>query len=92
MKTVDSVGITFANLFLGLGTHNGIVNATLGAFAFSPSEKKIDPDPVIVARLRMDMACALAMRDALCTMLGNPEKTEPIALLDDSVVADAKPN
>jgi hypothetical protein len=39
------------------------------AYEFNPSEDKIEPAPVIVSRLRMDLAAAEALRDALTELL-----------------------
>lgn len=71
MKSADDVGITFANLVVGQGYMNGVVNITLAAFAFTPDDKteKVDPDPMIVSRLRMDENCAAQLRDALTSVL-----------------------
>lgn len=59
MKSIDD-RLIFATLVVGWGLSNGNVNVTLGANLFSPSEdgKKIEPDPAIVARLRLDISCA----------------------------------
>lgn len=71
MKSVDGVGITFVNLVAGTGFLNGIVNVTLSALTFTPNEetKKVDPDAVVVARIRMDEQCATNLRDALTSVL-----------------------
>lgn len=76
MKAVDNVGVTFATNVLVIGQRNGVVNVTLGALLFSPSETKtddgrlaVDPDPAVVARLRMDEACAKQLRDDLTKIL-----------------------
>ncbi len=71
MKSTDNVGITFANLVLARGILNGVVNITLGAYEFNPPDTgdKIEPSPVIVSRLRMDVAGARALRDNLNELL-----------------------
>lgn len=71
MKSADQVGITFANLCLGRGILNGVVNVTLGAFAFTPEGDKVEADPMITARLRLDVPCAIALRDALTALLND---------------------
>lgn len=79
MKSTDNVGITFANLVLGRGILNGVVNLTLGAYEFNPDDKeeKVDTAPVIVSRLRMDVACARAIRDNLNELLQAVEAPAP---------------
>lgn len=81
MKSIDSVGITFANLVLASGIMNGVVNVTLGAYEFNPDDKneKVDPSPSIVSRLRMDVAGAKALRDNLTELLNSVEAAAPAA-------------
>lgn len=56
----------FINRVVGQGILNGVVNVTLATFAFTPTaEGNIDPDLVISGRLRMDIACAKQLHDAL---------------------------
>ena len=79
MKPVDQVGITFANLVLGNGINNNVVNISFGAFEFNPSEdgKSVDPAPVITCRLRTDIPCARALYKVLGDLLesiDNPKK------------------
>lgn len=69
MKSTDHVGITFANLVLASGIYNGVVNVTIGAYHFEPIDDKVEPSPAITARLRMDVACARALRDNLTELL-----------------------
>lgn len=67
MKSTDNVGITFVNRVLNRGILNGVFNITLAAHNLEPDEKgeKIDLATVIVARLRMDLACAREIRDTI---------------------------
>ena len=61
-----TVPITFANDVVGCGFLNGTVNITLAAARFTPTPAgNIDPDLVIVSRLRMDLYCATQLRDSL---------------------------
>jgi hypothetical protein len=71
MKPVDQVGITFANLVLGNGINNNVVNISFGAFEFNASEdgKTVDPAPVITCRLRTDVPCARALYKVLGDLL-----------------------
>jgi hypothetical protein len=73
MKSVDNVGVTFANLLLARGIFNGIVNVTLGCLLFEPSDdgNKVEPAPTITSRLRMDVACARQLRDALTSIIAS---------------------
>jgi hypothetical protein len=91
MKSADDVGITFANLVVGQGYMNGVVNLTLAAFAFTPDEKteKVDPDPVIVSRLRMDEACATQLRDSLNSVLQSMADARVKAAVDAHAVHEA---
>lgn len=96
MKSVDGVGFTFATSVVAVGHHNGVVNVTLAAFAFTPtftlapkSDSAVDADPVVVSRLRLDMSCAIALRDNLMRVIdsmtatriavpdGNAEEVQP---------------
>lgn len=79
MKSADNVGITFANLVIGRGILNGVVNVTLGAYEFNPDDKmeKVEPSPVIVARLRMDVAGAKSLRDNLNDLLQSLDAPAP---------------
>ena len=81
MKSTDKVGITFANLVLGRGILNGVVNVTLGAYEFNPDESVhgVDPAPAIVSRLRLDITCAKSLRDALDDLLKAIEAPMPPA-------------
>jgi hypothetical protein len=86
--------ITFCNFVLGRGVLNGVVNVTLGAFLFDPnsSGEEIDPTPVVVSRLRMDVACARRLRDALASILeavDNPDKAPHAAANGDGTAAPA---
>lgn len=59
------VPVVFVNDVIGSGFLNGNINLTLGAMQFTPSGSEVDPDWVIVARLRMDLYAAQRLRDAL---------------------------
>lgn len=84
MRSIDDKPI-FANSVAGFGLHNGNINIALAAFLFSPDAdgKKIDPDPVIVARLRMDQACGRQLMTNLQSIFHS---------IDDAVVTAAKAN
>lgn len=78
LKITDpySVPLTFVAHVLGQGHANGIVNLTLGAPRWTPTgttkdepEGVVDMDMIITSRLRMDLACAQQLRDALDTLL-----------------------
>ena len=80
MKSIDQVGITFANVVVGRGVFNSVVNISLAALQFSPTEDgKVDSDPAITCRLRMDLPCARQLRDTLDDLLTRIEKTEHTA-------------
>lgn len=83
MKALDSAGITFVNAVLGRGVLNNVVNIQLGAYQFSADEEKgaVDPDMVVVARLRMDRACAKQLHDTLGSLLTSIEEAEADAAL-----------
>jgi hypothetical protein len=88
MKDLDKVGVTFANLVMGCGLHNGVVNVTLGAFLFEPAidAKTVDPSPVVVSRLRTDMPCARALHKSLGDLLesiDNPARPDVKSLKHD---------
>ena len=71
----DKVPVQFVNCVVVQGHLNGVINVTLGTYNFSPNaEGKIDPDTVVTSRLRMDLACAKQLRDALDQMLTQATK------------------
>jgi len=74
MKSADQVGITFANSVVARGLFNHNVNITLAAFQFTPTEdNKVNPDPVVTCRLRLDIVCAKQLRDHLTELLAHLE-------------------
>jgi len=83
MKTTDNVGFTFANIVIGSGAYHGIVNVTLGALPFNPTDDgTVSTEIVITSRLRMDVACAERLRDELDSLLSkikNPVTAESVA-------------
>ena len=91
MKSADEVGITFANLVLGQGFYMNVINVTLGAYTFSPNEetKQVDPDPVVVSRLRLDEQCAVQLRDALNFALQSLADARVKAAVDAAAAHDA---
>lgn len=72
MKSISDE-VTFVTSVLGLGAYNNVVNVTFGTFLWTPEDRKegdkdkikVDPDPAISCRLRMDEACAISLRDML---------------------------
>ena len=70
MNTMDKAGITFVNTVIGRGVLNGVVNLQLGAYLFTAEGEKVEADPVVVARLRMDEPAARQMHEALGEVLG----------------------
>jgi hypothetical protein len=58
MKNQDDTGVTFVNTVLGRGILNGVINISFSTFNFSPDgQDGIEADPVVSARLRMDVPC-----------------------------------
>jgi hypothetical protein len=97
MKPVDQVGITFANLVLGNGINNNVVNISFGAFAFNASEdgKTVDPAPVITCRLRTDIPCARSLHKVLGDLLesiDHPKMVDGKTLKHDSAEPVGKAN
>lgn len=78
MKSSDNVGITFANIVIGRGIADNIVNVTLGAYNFTPSDDgtRVDNDLAIVARLRLTKTCARQLADTLSKFMNEVEKAE----------------
>lgn len=77
MKSSDGVSITFVNTVIGRGILNGVINLSLSAFNFTPTEDgHVDIDPVVACRLRMDKVCATQIRDTLNDLLAAIEKAE----------------
>lgn len=67
MKSSDQVGVTFVNTVVGRGFLNGVANFSFGVFNFTPSDdgERVDVDPTIACRLRMDKACLLQLQKAI---------------------------
>lgn len=63
----DNVGCVFVNRVLGTGVMHGVINITLGTFNFTPSrdESRIENDLVVSCRLRLDIAAAAQLREAI---------------------------
>lgn len=79
MKSTDNVGITFANVVISRGILDHVVNVTLGAFQFTPTnEGKIDNDLVVTSRLRLSKGCAKQLRDCLDDLLTAVDKAEAV--------------
>lgn len=58
------VKTVFVSQIVAQGYLNGVANFTLAEARFTPTpDNKIDPDLVIVARLRMDLSCVEQMRN-----------------------------
>ena len=73
----DAVGITFANVVINHGIYNNVINVNFGVYNFELNDKdKIEAAMVISSRLRMDLGCAKALRDALIGLLAPIEKQE----------------
>lgn len=70
----DNVPITFAHLLVAAGICNGIVNLTLAAARFTPTDAgMIDNDVIVASRLRLDLACAVHLRAELDRIIGQAE-------------------
>jgi hypothetical protein len=89
MKTTDNVGVTFVNTVINQGVLNGVINVNLGVFQFSPSEdgEKIEADPAVACRLRMDKVCAMQLHNAIGGILAKIESDQSAAM---AAAADAQ--
>ena len=77
MRVVDEVGVTFVNTVIGRGILNGVINLSFGVFNFTPTDDgKVDVDPAVACRLRMDKVCATQLRDVMNDLLAIIEKAE----------------
>lgn len=66
VRDPHGVPVTFANIFAGGGTLNSVINFTLCVNQFTPTyDRKVDGDPIIAARLRIDLDTAIALRNFL---------------------------
>ena len=93
MKSIDDVGITFANVVVGSGSLHGVVNVQLGVVVFENTEDgKVRGDVVECCRLRMDVPCAVALRDALNGVLDSIARSQADALLGAAPAAGPAPN
>lgn len=99
MKNQDNVGVHFVNTIIGRGILNGVCNLSFGVFNFTPSEDgtKVDVDPVVACRLRMDKVCATQLRDIMNELLATIERAEADAAMGiekpqtDGIVVKAAP-
>ena len=73
MRSIDQVGITFVNMLVGRGVLNGVINLQFSSLLFSPSDDgmKIESDPVVSCRLRLDIPCARHVHQALGELLAS---------------------
>lgn len=87
----DNVHVVFVNQVVAAGHLNSIVNMTLGVARFSPTpDGAIDTDMIVASRLRMDMACAMQMRDQLDRIIGQAEAAMK-SVLATAVLSTAAP-
>ena len=74
MRSIDQVGITFVNVLIGRGVMNGVVNLQFSTLLFSANEQgKIEADPAVSCRLRMDILCAKNLHQSLGELLASIE-------------------
>jgi hypothetical protein len=78
MNTMDNIGATFVNTVIGRGSLNGVINVSFATFNWTPSDdgSRVDPDPVISCRLRMDKLCAIQLRDVMNELISSIEEAE----------------
>lgn len=69
------VPVTFVNEVVGSGFLNGNINLTLATARFTPIAGKVEHDIVITSRLRMDLFCAMQLRDELSRIIAGQTKT-----------------
>ena len=82
MKSVDEAGVVFVNTVVGRGILNGVINLSFSVFNFTPTDDgKVDVDPAIACRLRMDKICATQLRDVMNDLLAVIEKAETDAAM-----------
>lgn len=97
MKDQNSVPVVFVNSVVGRGILNGVANLTFCTFNFTPTEEKVDTDPVISARLRMDKVCLYQLQDVLSNLISSIEEAEktteaPPELEDSKQTKRVKPH
>lgn len=93
MKSIDGVGITFANVVVGSGSLHGVVNVQLGAVVFENTDDgKVRGEIAECCRLRMDIPCAVALRDALTGVLEAIERAQTDAVLGAAPAGGGAPN
>jgi hypothetical protein len=75
MKSIDQIGITFANMVIGGGIFQGVINVQFGAFTFETTEEgKVEAAPAVTCRLRMDESCARQLYETLGNTLAMLDK------------------
>ena len=86
-----AVPVTFVNQVVAAGHLNGVVNLTLATARWSPTPKgEVDIDMVVASRLRMDLVCAVQMRDQLDRIIAQAEATVK-QVLATALVSSAMP-
>jgi hypothetical protein len=66
----NEVQVVFCNQVVASGYFNAVANFTLAVARFSPRpDNTVDPDLVVCARLRMDLACAQQLHEQLGKIL-----------------------
>ena len=83
MRTTDNVGTIFVNSVLGRGLLNGVINLSFATFNWTPTDdgSKVEPDPVVSCRLRMDKICATQLRDVMIELISHLEEVETKAAM-----------
>jgi hypothetical protein len=76
MKKQDDIGITFVNSIAARGLFNNVANMSFSAYNFTPNDEgTVDPDPVIVCRLRMDKGCLMQLKQVATDLLKLMDET-----------------
>ena len=66
----NNVQVVFANYFASGGTINGVINFTLCTTRHTPTlDGRLEADPIVSARLRIDLDTAIALKNFLQTQI-----------------------
>lgn len=71
------VPVVFVNEVVGSGHLNGNINLTFAVAQFTPKNGEIDPDLVVMSRLRMDMLCAHQLYAVLGKIIQDQSGVKP---------------
>jgi len=92
LRDPHNVQTVFVNELAGSGFLNGVVNLTFSTAQFTPIENVVALDRVVASRIRMDLTCAMELRNALDRIISESTAPTPKPMAAAAADAGSKPN